>query len=206
MKRLLKEVPKYKEILSANKNVPVKLIELADGLNLEFNLEREEFEKEIQDIIEKSRPAFEKILEKYPLDKIDEVEILGGGLRVPKVKEFISEILGQKNLGTHLNPDEAMAFGSAFIAANYSSNYQVQKVHLYQPIPQTVYLNITQKGGCENKDSEDCFSNHMVLFDEEKHNLGNKKTVKIDHHIDDMDVTLYTIDEQGNEQIVSFLL
>ena len=46
-----------------------------------------------------------------------------------------------------MNPDEAMAFGSAYIAANYSSNYKVQKVFLYQKVPDSIYLNLTQVGG-----------------------------------------------------------
>ena len=104
-----------------------------------------------------------------------------------------------------MNPDEAMAFGSAYIAANFSSSYQVQKVYLHQSVPETIYLNVTQMGGCEeNDDPETCFTKHMVLFDEEKNVLGQKKTIKIDNHIENMDVTLYKINEVGNEEKVSF--
>jgi len=147
IRRLMREVGKYKEILSSNKNVPIKLLEIADDVNLDFILEKEEFEERILPIINRSQDVFLDILSKHPLDTIDEVEILGGGLRVPKVKEIISEILDGKILGTHLNPDEAMAFGSAYIAANFSTSYQVKKVFLYQSVPDTIYLNITQMGG-----------------------------------------------------------
>jgi len=147
VKRLIREATKLKEILSANKNVPVKMLDVADNLNLEFMLTREDFESRIKPMVEKIRPAFEKIFKSFPVDNINEVEILGGGLRVPLVKDFISELLGGKTLSTHMNPDEAMAFGSAYIGANFSSSYQVQKVYMYSSIPYSVYLNITQTGG-----------------------------------------------------------
>lgn len=202
VRRLMREVPKYKEVLSSNKEIQIKLLEIADNLNLQFTLQREEFEKRIESILERAKPAFERILAKHPVETIQDIEILGGGLRVPKVKEFISELLGKKTLSTHLNPDEAMAFGSAYIAANFSSSYQVQKVYLYQSVPDTIYLNITQMGGCATEDTEECFTKHMVLYEEDKNLLGQKMTVNIDHHIENMDVVLYKINPEGKEEKV----
>ena len=56
--------------------------------------------------------------------------MLGGGIRVPKVQEILQERLQVKDLGVHLNGDEAMCFGSAFIAANSSAQFKVRKVYL----------------------------------------------------------------------------
>lgn len=66
------------------------------------------------------------------VDQIDQVEILGGGLRVPKVQEIIKAKLKTDELHVHLNGDEAMCFGSAFIASNSSSSFKVRKVFLTQ--------------------------------------------------------------------------
>jgi hypoxia up-regulated 1 len=153
-RRLNREVAKIKEILSANKEAPVKIVELADEITLEFILERQEFEDRIIQHVEKAKPAFERLFQKHSIDRIDEINILGGGLRVQKVKDYISDLVKGKKLNTHLNPDEAMAFGSAYIAANFSSNYQVQKVYLYQSLHDSIYLNITQMGGCSEEESE----------------------------------------------------
>jgi hypoxia up-regulated 1 len=153
-RRLNREVAKIKEILSANKEAPVKIVELADEITLEFILERQEFEDRIIQHVEKAKPAFERLFKKHSIDRIDEINILGGGLRVQKVKDYISDLVKGKKLNTHLNPDEAMAFGSAYIAANFSSNYQVQKVYLYQSLHDSIYLNITQMGGCSEEESE----------------------------------------------------
>ena len=46
---------------------------------------------------------------------------MGGGLRIPRVSELIKEATEKSELMVHLNGDEAMSFGSSFIAANSSS-------------------------------------------------------------------------------------
>jgi len=58
------------------------------------------------------------------------VELLGGGIRVPRIQELLQEKLGKKELGVHLNGDEAMCFGSAFIATNSSASFKVRTVYL----------------------------------------------------------------------------
>lgn len=58
------------------------------------------------------------------------VELLGGGIRVPRIQELLQEKLGKKELSVHLNGDEAMCFGSAFIASNSSASFKVRTVYL----------------------------------------------------------------------------
>lgn len=58
------------------------------------------------------------------------VELLGGGIRVPRIQELLQEKLEKKELGVHLNGDEAMCFGSAFIATNSSASFKVRTVYL----------------------------------------------------------------------------
>ena len=64
------------------------------------------------------------------IDQIDMVELLGGGIRVPRIQELLQEKLEKKELGVHLNGDEAMCFGSAFIATNSSASFKVRTVYL----------------------------------------------------------------------------
>ena len=74
----------------------------------------------------------EEVLRKAGLtiDDVDQVELLGGGIRVPKIQEILSTNLKKSELGVHLNGDEAMCFGSAFIASNSSASFKVRKVYL----------------------------------------------------------------------------
>ena len=93
-----------------------------------------------------------------------DIELLGGGLWVPLIKKHLETRLKEigKNLplGSHLNSDEAMAFGAGYMAANYSSSYKVPKVFMYQHVTETVYLNVSES----NCADESCFKKSMVLF------------------------------------------
>ena len=66
------------------------------------------------------------------MEDIDQVEILGGGVRTPKTLENMEIALGRKDLSTHLNGDEAMCFGSAFIGSNSTTSFKVASVMLTQ--------------------------------------------------------------------------
>lgn len=62
---------------------------------------------------------------------IDDVELLGGGIRIPMVNQMLEDSF-QKVMATHLNGDEAMCFGSAFIATNSSADFKVKQIFLTQ--------------------------------------------------------------------------
>lgn len=146
IKRLLKEVVKMKDILSANKQVQVKLGELADYVSLSTIVERKDFEEKAADFFTRVMKPVEEALTKAGVtaDQIDLVELIGGGIRVPKIQELLVQKLGEgKELGVHLNGDEAMCFGSAFIAANSSASFKVRKVYLTQhPLnPITIHIS-----------------------------------------------------------------
>lgn len=66
------------------------------------------------------------------VDEIDQVEIIGGGIRVPQVTKLLEQGLNGKKLNVHLNGDEAMCFGSAFLGSNSSSSFRVGKVLMTQ--------------------------------------------------------------------------
>jgi hypoxia up-regulated 1 len=134
MKRLLKEVSKAKDILSANKNYNLKVSELVDYVSLNLNIERKDFQDSAAPFFERVIEPVEEVLKKagMTIDEVDAIELLGGGIRVPRIQEILQEKLKKQELGVHLNGDEAVCFGSAFIAANSSASYKVRKVYLTQ--------------------------------------------------------------------------
>lgn len=91
MKWLFREVGKYKEILSSNKEVNIKLPELADELDLIMVITRDQYEAGIKESTEKVSDAIKWIISKSNLDpsSIHSYEITGGGLRVPLVRDKI---------------------------------------------------------------------------------------------------------------------
>ena len=76
------------------------------------------------------------------VEEIDQVELLGGGIRNPKIVEILEKYL-KREAGVHLNGDEAMCFGSAFIATNSSSAFKVKQVYMTQNIPHDVHIKIS---------------------------------------------------------------
>jgi len=145
VKRIQKDVRKIKEILSANKEASVKIPELLDYVTLQTMLKREELEEAAKPFFARVAAPVEEALAKAGLtaEQIDQVEMIGGGIRVPKVAEVLEETLKRKDLGVHLNGDEAMCFGSAFIASNSSSSFKVKQLFLTQHPQYDVYVKIS---------------------------------------------------------------
>ncbi len=54
--------------------------------------------------------------------------MIGGVIRIPKVKEIISSVFSEP-LNTNINGDDGPALGAAFLAANFSVGIKVKKVH-----------------------------------------------------------------------------
>ena len=46
-------------------------------------------------------------------EDVDEVVLVGGSTRIPKVQEMLSSYFGGKELSKSINPDEAVAYGAA---------------------------------------------------------------------------------------------
>ena len=113
--------------MSANKDASVKIPELLDYVTLQIMLPRDEVEQAASAMFGKIGNPIDMALAQAGLtaDDIDLVELLGGGVRTPKVVEELEHKLPGKNMSVHLNGDEAMCFGSAFIASNSSSNFKV---------------------------------------------------------------------------------
>merc|ERR1712045_777408 len=61
----------------------------------------------------------EKALRDAKMDKsaIDDVVLVGGSTRIPKVQKLLSDFFNGKDLNKSINPDEAVAYGAAVQAA-----------------------------------------------------------------------------------------
>ncbi len=106
-------VRKAKEDLSAASKTK---IELAD-LNYSRELTRDEFDGRITAIVERTLVPCRQALEDAGLgaEAIDEVVMVGGSTRVPRVRNRVEDLFGRA-LHTELNPDEVVALGAAIQA------------------------------------------------------------------------------------------
>ncbi len=116
---------------------------LAEDIDLNVKLTRDDFEASIAPFIAKMRAPIEQCLAEAGLtrEQLAECEIVGGSTRVNIVKRTIAEILGtdlsQMNYGlkTTMNADEAVARGAALQCAMLSSRMKVKPFHIVDRIP-----------------------------------------------------------------------
>ena len=61
----------------------------------------------------------EKVLKDAKMDKakVDDIVLVGGSTRIPKIQSLVSELFGGRQLNKSINPDEAVAYGAAVQAA-----------------------------------------------------------------------------------------
>lgn len=132
MLKLVKECNYLKEILSANKESQIGVEGFVDGIDFKSKIKRETFEQKSEHLFSKLTIPIEKVLKiaNKQIEDIDQVEILGGGVRIPKIQQILSEYFKGKDLGAHLNGDEAMALGASFHGANLSHSFRVRNVFL----------------------------------------------------------------------------
>ncbi|SPO05809.1 probable heat shock protein Hsp88 [Cephalotrichum gorgonifer] len=125
--RVLAAAEKTKKILSANQQAPVNIESLMNDIDVSAIITRTEFEAMVGHLLARVEQPLEQALAdaKLTKDDIDVVEMLGGGSRVPILKEKISAFFG-KPLSYTANQDEAVARGCAFSCAILSPAFRVR--------------------------------------------------------------------------------
>ncbi|KAF1314634.1 Hsp70-like protein, partial [Globisporangium splendens] len=190
------QAKKTKIVLSANEEIPVVMQSLYKDMDFFTTMTRSKFEEINADLFARALTPVQRALDKVGLtvNDIDEIEIIGGGVRMPKIQQQLKEFFNGKDLGVHLNGDEAMALGSAFRAANLSNSFRVRHVGMTDigSYPVGVRLvDLEHSNMAEHKstdgESDEESSKHWVkrasLFTESSR-LGLRKAVSFLHSED----------------------
>jgi len=95
-------------------NLPFITADASGAKHLNITLTRSKFEGLVGKLIERTRSPCQNCLKDagVTIKEVDEVLLVGGMTRVPKVQEIVSEIFG-KSPCKGVNPDEAVAMGAA---------------------------------------------------------------------------------------------
>jgi molecular chaperone DnaK len=95
-------------------NLPFITADASGPKHLNVKLTRAKFESMVMDLLEKTLPPCRQALEDANLkpNKIDEVVLVGGSTRIPKVQELVRQFFG-KEPHKGVNPDEVVALGAA---------------------------------------------------------------------------------------------
>ena len=118
LQRLQEACEKAKKELSSRPqtdiNLPFITADASGPKHLQINITRGKFEELIDPLIERCRGPVEKALKDAKLtpQQIDEVILVGGSIRVPKVHDLVKKMFG-KEPHKGVNPDEVVAAGAA---------------------------------------------------------------------------------------------
>lgn len=156
MAKLKKEVKRTKEILSANTAAPISVESLFEDRDFRSSITREKFEELCGDLWGRALNPLRRVLADTNLTvaELDAVELIGGATRVPKLQTVLAEFLGdKKSLDRHLDADEALALGSALLAANISDGFKLnRKIGMLDGLPYGVLFGI--EGRTEGAEDE----------------------------------------------------
>jgi endoplasmic reticulum chaperone BiP len=115
MQKLKGEVEKAKRDLSSVHQTKITIENLIDGLDFSETITRARFEELCNDLFKKTLQPVQQVLEDAGMKKtdIDEVVLVGGSTRIPKVQQLIKDFFNGKEPNRGINPDEAVAYGAA---------------------------------------------------------------------------------------------
>uniref|UniRef100_A0A671V9M5 Hypoxia up-regulated protein 1 n=1 Tax=Sparus aurata TaxID=8175 RepID=A0A671V9M5_SPAAU len=128
MAKLLKEAQRLKTVLSANMEFMAQVEGLMDDIDFKAKVTRTEFEELCADLFQRvPRPVQDALAAaEMKLDEIEQVILVGGSIRVPKVQEVLLKAVGKEELGKNINADEAAAMGAVYQAAALSKAFKVK--------------------------------------------------------------------------------
>src|SRR5215208_4414490 len=99
-------------------NLPFITADQSGPKHLNYSLTRAKFEQLVDDLIQRTIPPMEQALKDAGIkpNEIDEVLLVGGSTRIPKIQEIVKKFFG-KDPNKGVNPDEVVAIGAAIQGA-----------------------------------------------------------------------------------------
>jgi heat shock protein 5 len=115
VQKLRREVEKAKRALSSAHQAKVEIESFFEGEDFSETLTRAKFEELNMDLFRSTMVPVKKVIEDGDMEKdeIDEIVLVGGSTRIPKVQQLVKEYFGGKEPSRGINPDEAVAYGAA---------------------------------------------------------------------------------------------
>ena len=112
MAKLKKECERAKRALSTSSQAYIEIDCLIDNIDYNTTISRAKFEQINSSLFKKCLDCVEKVLKDSKVSKssIDDIVLVGGTTRIPKMQQLLKDYFGNKELCNSINPDEAVAY------------------------------------------------------------------------------------------------
>jgi len=119
MRRLRTQCELAKRTLSASIRATIEVDSLFEGIDFSAKVSRARFEQLCREDFQKCLDPVKKVLtdSKMSKNKINDVVLVGGSTRIPKIQSMLKDFFGGKQPCQEINPDEAVAYGASVQAA-----------------------------------------------------------------------------------------
>ncbi|XP_018911047.2 heat shock protein 70 B2 [Bemisia tabaci] len=128
LSRLRAAAERAKCTLSSAPTANIMIDSLFDGIDFYTQVTRPKFEDLCADLFQRTLTTVEQALTDAKIEReaIDDVVLVGGSTRIPKVQLLLQNFFDGKTLNHSIHPDEAVAYGAAVQAASLSGNEDLE--------------------------------------------------------------------------------
>lgn len=189
MAKLLKEAGRVKNVLSANSEHYAQIEGLLDEQDFKVLVTRDELENMAKDVLERVPKPVEQALKTAGLsaDVLNQVVIVGGGTRVPKVQEILKNTVKQ-DIAKNLNADEAAAMGAVYKAADLSMGFKVKKFVTKDAVLFPIQVIFERESEGAIKQVKRTLFNLMNPYPQKKKITFNKRTADFSFNVNYADL------------------
>ncbi|XP_078538329.1 hypoxia up-regulated protein 1 isoform X2 [Lissotriton helveticus] len=190
MAKLLKEANRVKTILSANADHMAQIEGLMDDIDFKSKIVRQDLEDLCPDLYERVAAPVQQALSiaEMNLDEIDQVILVGGATRVPKVQEALLTAVGKEELGKNINADEAAAMGAVYQAAALSKAFKVKPFIVRDAALFPIQVEFTREVEEEDQ-SKSLKHNKRILF-QRMAPYPQRKVITFNRYINDFEFSV----------------